>query len=804
MYLIHGDLSATFNVDDALTQLLSRLPATLSTPVSLDALLTCAGKFSAGLCNMSQDLGLDDKACAELSAFCSSDALTTKLRRELGETPFSLRRIDYRNPYFEAWRPLGLVVHVTPGNASLLPFCAVLEGLLVGNVNWLRPSSSDGGLTARLLSAFLSHDTSGELAAYVAVLPVAPPELSHLLLHADGVSAWGGDVALAAIRKQAPAACRWIDWGHRISFVYLTPVSSNSATLDAIVDEVCLHDQQACSSPQLVLVDSDDPDTLRHIGEQLAQAFQRRAPHWLALTPDEQEAADITSRTAFARLDQVFGDTPGQVWQGVGWRILWSHEAELAPSPLFRTILLRPVPRLDLVRTLRVWRSRLQSCGLAADDHDQIALSQILLAAGVGRIAPLGAMHDGYLGEPHDGVYALARLARRISVTLPVAALTGHATLDMPPPAPDGLDGVAQMNKEAFQFGSLQAGAQLFFRSGGSSGVPKLAGFTYRDYHRQMRAAADGLFAAGVDPARDRVMNLLYGGNLYGGLLSFFTVLDKLGVPHYPMAGPTKDNFSEIARIIMDQGVDTLVGMPSTVYQLFLREPDLLREYGGIRKLMLGGEYLASAQRAYIESFGVTTIRSAIYGSVDAGPLGHACQASPNGVFHLMTDTQWLEIVAQDADLPVAMGETGRLLFTSRAREGQRVVRYDIGDLGRWVTGDCACGLPSPRFQLLGRHGQLVRLGSSLMCPALLAELAQVPVQFVFDHAPDRRQRFCVHAEGDSAMVEARLRTDPQLAQELEGGLLLLQINVCPQDDFERSAQSGKTPLFLDKRLSMP
>lgn len=802
MYLIQGIAHASLTCAEAMDTLLAALPDALAKPISQEDVLACAERFAAALPSMAAELDLDEAACTELAGFCSRDALTTKLRRELGESPFSLRRIDYRLDHFEAWRPLGVVVHVTPANAALLPFCAMLESLLVGNVNWLRPSSSDGGRTTRLLGAFLRHDASGMLRDHVAVLPVSTAELPQLLAHADGVSAWGGDAALEAIRRQVPSGCRWIDWGHRISFAYLTPAAIDDATLDAIADEVCRYDQQACSSPQMLLVDSESPEVLQGIGEQLAQAMSRRASQWPALTPDEQEAADITSRVAFARLDQVFGHMPGQVWQGDGWRIVWSQEQEIAPSPLFRTVLLRPAPRGKLVQLLRPWRTRLQTCGLAAVEHELAALSQQLLTAGVGRIVPLGSMHDGYSGEPHDGVQALARLARRISVTVPAHALRGHATLDLPPAAPAGLSGLAPMDKAAFQNGSMQASAQLFFRSGGSSGTPKLAGFTYRDYHRQMQAAADGLFAAGIEPARDRVLNLLYAGNLYGGLLSFFTLLDKLGVPHYPMGGPSSDDYSEIARVIVDQRVDTLIGMPSTIYQLFHREEALLRSYGGIRKLMLGGEHLAPAQRAFIESFGVSVIRSAIYGSVDAGPLGHACHASPDGVFHLMTDTQWLEIVDQESDTPVQTGESGRLLFTSRAREGQRVVRYEIGDLGCWVPGDCGCGLPSPRFQLLGRHGQLVRIGTMFLRPAVLAELAQLPVQFHFDHGPNGRERVLAYVDGDIASAETNLRKDGELAYGLKDGLLELEVIARAAADFERSAQSGKTPLFVDKRLA--
>ena len=136
-------------------------------------LLACAARFADALARAADHPLLDADARAELAAFCRREALQAKRVRELGERPFSLVRPDYRQPRFEAWQPLGLVLHVTPSNAALLPFMAVLEGLLAGNVNWLRPSSSDRGFSARLLADFLRHDDSASLAGRVAVLPVA-------------------------------------------------------------------------------------------------------------------------------------------------------------------------------------------------------------------------------------------------------------------------------------------------------------------------------------------------------------------------------------------------------------------------------------------------------------------------------------------------------------------------------------------------------------------------------------------------------------------------------------------------------
>ncbi|MGH8333784.1 MAG: acyl-CoA reductase, partial [Pseudomonas sp.] len=558
-------------------------------------------------------------------------------------------------------------------------------------------------------------------------------------------------------------------------------------------------DQQACSSPQWVLVDSNDPAILQDLGERLSEAFTRRASHWPALVPTDQEACEITTRTAIAKLDYCFANQSGQVWAGHGWRIIWEHHQTLAPSPLFRTVLLKPVPQHLIAETLLPWRTVLQSCALICSPAETPGLVRTLVNAGVTRIAPCAGIHDGYAGEPHDGVYALTRLSRRLSVSLSPDVLPGRTTLDPVPPAPDTARAPI-MDKNTFTTQPMGAAAQLYFRSGGSSGTPALAGFSYRDFQRQMRAAADGLFAAGLDPSQDRVINLFYGGSLYGGFLSFTKILEQMGVTHFPMSAPQDDDFSEIAQLIVDQRVTVLIGMPSTLHRLFFNEQTRLRAYAGIGKVFLGGEHPGQTSLSLMESCGVAMIRSAIYGSVDAGPLGHACAATANGVFHLMCDTQHLEIVRIERDEPVQANEIGRLLFTSRARQGQTVRRYDVGDTGRWIPGACPCGLDSPRFELLQRHGKLVRMGTEFISPSALQDSVGAPIQIVLDHAPDGVERLKVLTDADINQVRNALLSHEALAKAVNAKLLTVEVQVCTEQAFTRNKHSGKTPLVIDKR----
>lgn len=111
------------------------------------------------------------------------------------------------------------------------------------------------------------------------------------------------------------------------------------------------------------------------------------------------------------------------------------------------------------------------------------------------------------------------------------------------------------------------------------------------------------------------------------------------------------------------------------------------------------------------------------------------------------------------------------------------------------------CGAPSPRFELLGRHGSLVRIGTMFIQPQRLATLAAAPVQLILQHNP-RSGLECINifTDGNIDTVKQRVCTDPELKMALDAHLLELAVTSRPFSEFERHPQSGKTPLVIDKR----
>jgi len=650
-----------------------------------------------------------------LIEFINIDQLRVKLSREFGsEHPFELKRINFRENNFESWSPLGVLVHITPSNAALLSVLGVIEGLLSANVNVLKLGRKDSEFAILFYQKLIEFDSTDLLKNFIIIGKVSSKDqafMKEFLSVADVVSAWGNEESLKSIKELLNSHVRVVEWGHKISFSYFSKTMiSDVKSLEKLSYEICNNEQQACSSPQCVFVEDADFETLTMFADNLAKALNKISPTIKRVLPTTSEQCEITVVKEQVRLESFFSKAEVVEANDRSWRLLVDMKEGLEASPLFRTLWIKPLKKKDIISTLRPLRSYLQTVGVATDSLEIEELVQLFFRAGVQRVRAIGEMTDSYIGEPHDGVLALTRFCQRISYT-DSGLMNEKACFEIKKIDGKKIDSKI-MTKADFQNSKVESKySDLFFHSGGSSGEPKLSIFTYEDYHRQMELASEGLYGAGLNPATDRCMNLFYAGNLYGGFVSFFTILETMKAVQFPMGASTE--YQMVADTIVKNKVDTILGMPSYIMQLFNQSKDILKNYRGIKKIFYGGEHMSLAQREFLKKeFGVEIVRSATYGSVDAGPLGFQCSKSSGGVHHLHSRLHDLEVVDLENDIPVMNGEIGRLLFTSKVRNGQSIKRYEIGDVGKIIDGVCACGRKGVRFELLGRHGDVFRIGS--------------------------------------------------------------------------------------------
>lgn len=755
---------------------------------------------------------------ASIAEMLTSGTVQAKIRAELGSSrPGNLSR-RYPHRQFESWVPLGCVVHVMPSNVFSAPVLGLMEGLMAGNVNIVKVSARDTEFAALFADELCRLDPGGRLRDFLAVVRLPSQDttrLGKMFAVADGISVWGGEKAIAAVRQAAPPGARVIAWGHKVSFAYvaaecLAEPATFEAALQGVALDVCRLDQQACSSPQTAFVEIDqDPGAARAFAERLAERLTTVSPTVPGQEPEGAEQAEITSVLAVTRAESALGLTEVFIDPAGRWRVFYDTRPGLRPSPLYRTIWVKPIRRADITTTLRPMRAWLQSCGLVCGLSSLAPLSRAFFAAGVTRICRPGEMVDSYIGAPHDGVFALQQLTRRVSLDGPEAArgvgnlaeFEARPALSQPP--------VPILKKAAFQeLAATVPKADLVVRSGGSSGKTVYSLYSWADYHEQMCWTAHGLVAAGLDPDRDRVMNCFAAGYLYGSLVSFWTILECLRVPQLPMG--LIDDYAYIAEAVQQHDVNVLIGVPSHLLGLFNVQKDLLR--GRIEKVFYGGEKLTRAQREFLTGpCKVEIVRSAVYGSNDAGPIGYQCVHCTGGQHHLLSALMRLEIVDMDEDRAVAPGQSGRLVLTPLVREYPLVQRYEIGDTGRWLLEPCPCGRADPRFDLQGRIGDVFKAGGPFYNYRRFVDILDGeinysgPVQVHLSeegHATVLELRVGRQKGLDEATIDRTLRAHyPEIDQSVAMGFaFVFRVRCVEEHEFERNAASGKLKPICDHR----
>lgn len=755
-----------------------------------------------------------------ISTTLASNAIREKIRCELGVLQPAILSRRYPERQFEAWLPIGCVTHVMPANVFAAPILGLIESLMVGNLNLVKISARDTELTPIFAEELCRLDPGGKLRDFIAITRLASKEterMQRLFAVADAISVWGGETAVAAVRQAAPAGVRVITWGHKISFAYIAAEVSEETgflaeTVSAVANDVCRLDQQACSSPQTILVETDkNPQAARDFAVKLAQTLEKVSPAITAQLPTDSEQAEITTVASVVQAEQALGLT--EIFADSDdnrWRVFYDTRPGLKPSPLYRTIWVSPIKRSDITATLRPMRVWLQTCGLACSLPSLSALSRALFAAGVTRISRPGEMLDSYAGAPHDGVYALQQLTRRVSLDGPAAA-DGVGSLvefelkpKLAPPTGPILD------KAAFiKLAATVGRPDLVVKSGGSTGAPVYSLYSWTDYHEQMLWTAHGMVAAGLDPAKDRVINCYLAGYLYGSLISFWTILETLRVPQLPMA--MVDDFDYVVEVIEKQRPNTILGMPSYILSLFTKHQKRLK--GKIEKVFYGGEKLTAAQHNFLtETCGVSIVRSAIYGSNDAGPMGYQCPHCVGGQHHLLSALHKLEIVDLIEDKPVPVGEVGRLILTPLVREYPKVNRYEIGDTGRWLAEPCPCGRTDPRFELVGRTGDLFKVTGIFLNYRRFVDLLETKLNYegllqIHLKEEERVAVLEVWISQPSNGVDAKtveeilLENYPDLTFGRNmGSTLIVRVRIVEDKDFVRNKASGKLTPVCDQR----
>ena len=399
-------------LEEELAQTLSGPP--LETDTVLDALEALGAELDSGALDgliaqyappgAKEEL---DRVRPQISRAALEERLALELGGLAGPRPFGRSEV----------RPLGVLLHIAPGNMAGLPAFTAVEGLLTGNINLVKLPHGDKGLTLAVFQKLTELEP--RLAPYLYAFDIPSKDtasLRRLAALADGVVTWGGDGAISAMRKLAPPGCKLIEWGHRLSFAYLS--GWEGMDLFPLAEHIVRTGGLLCSSCQVIYLDTEHLSVAERFCKQFLPVLEKAAASHYKAPGQAAQAALYARETALEQIvDRASFDDLN--FPGESCSLTLRRDMDLELSHLHGNVLVKRLPRGEIVPTLRHQRGRLQTAGLICPDSEREALTALLARAGVNRIAAPGHMSHSFPCEAHDGEYPLRRYVRVVDMENP-------------------------------------------------------------------------------------------------------------------------------------------------------------------------------------------------------------------------------------------------------------------------------------------------------------------------------------------------------------------------------------------------
>lgn len=383
-----------------------------------------------------------------------------------------------------------------------------------------------------------------------------------------------------------------------------------------------------------------------------------------------------------------------------------------------------------------------------------------------------------------------------------------------------GLRELPVLDKQALERHSLPFGRELsstarpsgeVLRSGATSGQPRYIVYSRTDWDNMVREAIPVFYELGLRPG-DRILNTLFGGSLYGGLVTSQNELSRMPVETYS-AGQAV-TVDDLLMLVRSFSANAILGMPTLLLPLLrdakAREPGLR-----IEKVLYGGSPMMEADKTWLREHLGAQVVSSVLAANDGAQLGYQCADLGGTLHHICDDYNLLEVVDEHG-LPLPDGEAGDLLVTSLQKFEGPLIRYRIGDVGRIFEHKCGCGVTGRVLEYLGRSDGLIKARSETMLYSdLLRELelfgvSQLQVEVT---SQDRKETVIVRTESpeplDPGAVRDHLAARFELlgvAQDFETSddFFGFEVECLAQGELPRNPVSGKVRTVIDRRVSRP
>ena len=311
-----------------------------------------------------------------------------------------------------------LMAHVTAGVIPNPVITSIVLGLLARSAQFVKCARNTAFLPR--LFAHSLYETDPKLGTCLEIVEWegGDEELETPLFEAaDCVTAMGSDETIDAIGARLPAKTKYVPYGHRVSFIYVTKAGLEDCNprvlTEQVVDDVVHWNQAGCLSPHVVYVEKGTTPSPDRFAQLIADEFQRRETEEPRGAIHPKTAALIANRRRLYEIRAAHSkDT--LVWSSEGstaWTVVFDNEPRFQKSCAHRFLYVKSVDQLDdVIGGADEVCGKVSSVGLCSSLHETQGIVERFARWGVTRVCPVGKMQQPSIAWRHDGRLSLGDL----------------------------------------------------------------------------------------------------------------------------------------------------------------------------------------------------------------------------------------------------------------------------------------------------------------------------------------------------------------------------------------------------------
>jgi len=300
------------------------------------------------------------------------------------------------------------------GGVPGIQVLGIVNGLLIKSAVFSKPDSSEPILPVVYCEAI--SDVDPKLAENLVVLPWegGNPKYSDVENYVfgkrgenDAVIVYGSKQTINTIRRMVNRDSTFIGYPPRTSIIVIGKGKLNRNNIEdltyRVAMDVCMYDQKACFSPQIIYTEEGGEISPEEFSEALAQKINKLNKKYPVgeLTDDAKAKVNERKRTYIAQT--ILGKA--RVYESEGGVIIFDRNKTTERPITYRTVQIIPIESLDeFFELIKPFKDDLQTIGLEVGEKEfEYYVNSLSSLESVSRITRPGSMYRFPLSIHHDG-----------------------------------------------------------------------------------------------------------------------------------------------------------------------------------------------------------------------------------------------------------------------------------------------------------------------------------------------------------------------------------------------------------------